>query len=98
MSKLLSMLSQYEDLEMEAQYLTPLDLFHLASTNSKLYALMLIPSIFARLKRVTLCDGQGIIMRQEFGESLYELREDIDFEWGPDGRKVHQDKELEVRI
>ncbi|KAH7418522.1 hypothetical protein BKA64DRAFT_590562 [Cadophora sp. MPI-SDFR-AT-0126] len=95
MSNILSMLSQYELLERVAHYLTPRDLFHLASTNVQLYTLILKSEpIFARLKRVTLCDGHGLTMRQDFRGPLYELYT------GPYLERIGPpyDEELEVRV
>src|SRR6187402_52798 len=69
--QILSLLSQYELLEQTAQYLTPLDLLHLASTCSEVFTLIRkSESIFERLKRVALCDGRGLEARQNF-QQLY---------------------------
>ncbi|KAH6671470.1 hypothetical protein B0J14DRAFT_670666 [Halenospora varia] len=95
MANIVALLSQYELLKQITHFLSALDLFYLASTNSELYNLIRkTEPIFDRLKSVTLCDGHGLKMRQEF-RGIYELRAK-DFVWGK-GRKAHYDEELEVR-
>jgi hypothetical protein len=97
MANLLFLVSQYEILEKIAQYLSTLDLFHLASTCSELYTnIRQNESIFEHLKCLALCDGNGLKARQEF-RSLYGLSEGLDFARGKWGRAVY-DEELEVRV
>jgi len=97
MANLLFLVSQYEILEKIAQYLSTLDLFHLASTCSELYTnIRQNESIFEHLKCLALCDGNGLKARQEF-RSLYGLCEGLDFARGKWGRAVY-DEELEVRV
>lgn len=96
MASIVVLLSQYELLERLANFLSALDLFHLASTNSALYSLIRQSEpIFDRLKSVALCDGHGLKVRQEFG-GIYELHA-RHFVLGK-GRKAHYDEELEVRV
>lgn len=96
MANIFPLLSQYELLEQLAQYLSTLDLFHLALTCSEYYNLICQSEpIFDRLKRVALCDGHGLKLRQEF-QGIYALSS-RHFVWGK-GRKAHYDEELEVRV
>jgi hypothetical protein len=96
MSTIHFLLSQYALLAKLSQHLSTLDLFHLAITCSENYQLIRKPDeIFARFKRTALCDGHGLMMRQEF-RGLYALT-DSDFVWGK-GRKAHCDEEIEVRV
>jgi hypothetical protein len=90
--------SQYELLEYIAQHLSTLDLFHLASTCSELFTVIRKSEpVFNRLRRLCLCDGRGLIARQEF-RGIYALR-DTDSTSGRDGGgKCHYDEELEVRV
>lgn len=98
MANIVALLSQYELLEKMAHFLSALDLFHLASTNSNLYILIRkTEPIFDRLKSVALCDGHGLKIRQEFG-GIYQLHTE-DYIWGrAQGRKAKYDEELEVRV
>jgi hypothetical protein len=96
MTNIVALLSQYELLKRIANFLSTLDLFYLALTNSKLHTLIRKSEpIFDRLKSVALCDGHGLKMRQEF-KGIYELRAE-DYVWRT-GRKAHYDGELEVRV
>lgn len=97
MSNLLSLLSQYNILTKTAEYLSTLDLLYLGLANSRFYAVILqSPPIFTRLKLTALCDGTGLIARQNFQGIYYALRPD-DYVMGK-GRKAHYDEELEVRV
>ncbi|TVY58833.1 hypothetical protein LCER1_G001025, partial [Lachnellula cervina] len=97
MSNLLSLLSQYNILTKTAEYLSTLDLLYLSLANSRFYAVILqSPPIFTRLKLTALCDGTGLIARQNFQGIYYALRPE-DFVMGK-GRKAHYDEELEVRV
>lgn len=59
--------SQYELLELLAQNLSTMDLYHTALTCSELHDLILkSQSGFERLKRVALCDGSGLKARQAY--------------------------------
>ncbi len=96
MANIIALLSQYELLERTANYISTLDLFHLALVNQELYTLIRNSEpIFDRLKSVALCDGHGLKMRQDF-KGIYELGPE-DFIWGK-GRKAHYDEELKVRV
>lgn len=96
MSNLLSILSQYNILIDTAQYLSALDLFHLALANSNFYAIILqSAAVFDRLKLTTLCDGTGLIARQNF-QGLYAVSPE-QWNWGRT-KKAHYDEELEVRV
>jgi hypothetical protein len=96
MSDIVSMLSQYELLELAAQHLSTLDILSLALTCSKLYTLIRrSENIFNRLKRVALCDGNGLKERQEF-RGIYEPHP-WRFGW-TNGMKAHHDEEIEVRL
>lgn len=96
MPTIISLLDQYELLELTAKYISTLDLFHLALSNSSLYNMILKSKpIFDRLKSFAVCDGHGLKSRQEFS-GIYELHPQH-FLWG-NGRKAHFDEELEVRV
>lgn len=67
MSNIIALVSQYELLELTSGNLSTLDLLNLARACSQLYALIRKPdTFFERLKRVSLCDGRGLIARQEY--------------------------------
>lgn len=85
--------SQYELLMRTAQYLSTLDLLNVGLTCSCLRALVLqSKQVFDRLKRVALCDGLGLRMRQEF-RGFYKSRPPIYGFHGPE-----TDEEIEVRL
>ncbi|KAJ8067396.1 hypothetical protein OCU04_004747 [Sclerotinia nivalis] len=97
MSNLLLLLSQNIILTETARYLSILDLFHLALTNSNFHGIVLHSSaVFKRLKSIASCDGRGLIARQNF-KGLYALRPE-DSDWGNGGKKPLYDEELEVRV
>ena len=97
MVKITSLFSQYELLTETSKYLSTLDLLHLASTNSELYALIRKSEhVWDHLKRKALCDGNGLKARQEFSR-IYALAEPDDFIFG-DGREARYDEEVEVRV
>src|SRR3954464_12962624 len=84
---LLFLVFQYGILLQTAQFLSTLDLLNLALTCKELHCQVLgSEAVFKCLKRVALCDGRGLELRQEF-KGLYELK-DRDFVWGS-GRKVY---------
>ncbi len=94
----MSLLSQYTILTRAAEYLSTLDLFHLAIASSDFYAIILHSApVFNRLKSTALCDGTGLKERQEF-RGIYALNSDKDCRWGPTGRRPCYDEELEVRV
>lgn len=98
MSNLLSILSQYSILTTTAQYLSTLDLFHLGLANSELHGIILQSTpLFNNLKLTALCDGRGLIERQEF-IGVYALVHPDDFVWGRTGKRAHYEEELEVRV
>ncbi|KAH7355396.1 hypothetical protein BKA65DRAFT_498330 [Rhexocercosporidium sp. MPI-PUGE-AT-0058] len=98
MSNLVPLLSQYAILTRTAEYLSTLDLFHLALANSDFYAIILQSAhVFNRLKRTALCDGTGLKERQEF-RGIYAFNSDDDCRGGATGRRLHYDEELEVRV
>lgn len=90
------LLSQYELLERTSHHLSALDLFNLALTCHNLYSLILeSPPVFNKLKRLTICSGQGLHKRQTF-TGLYkpDQYEFIDQHmYGPS-----YDEEIEVRL
>jgi hypothetical protein len=97
MAKITSLFSQYELLTETSQYLSTLDLLHLASTCSQLHSLIRKSEpVWDHLKREALCDGHGLQARQDF-KRIYELAEPDDFIFG-DGRKARYDEEVEVRV
>jgi hypothetical protein len=67
MSRVLTLVSQYELLVVTASHLSTIDLLNLALTCSQLYnQIRKSEAIFERLKRVALCDGRGLKVRQEY--------------------------------
>jgi hypothetical protein len=59
------LLSQYELLERTAHHLSALDLFNLALTCHELHSVILeSPPLFNKLRRLTICSGQGLTKRQ----------------------------------
>jgi hypothetical protein len=91
MSGLSRILSQYNILDITAQHLSLLDLFRLATTSSRFYALIRKPdALFNRWKRITLCDGRGLRARQEFRGKYASIR--------PGRGRSAFDEELEVRV
>ena len=96
MSSLHSVLSQYEILINTARYLSALDLLHLALANSYFYAIILQSTlVFDRLKVTALCDGTGLIARQNF-QALYAVSPE-QWNWGRT-KKARYDEELEVGV
>ncbi|KAI2618535.1 hypothetical protein GGS26DRAFT_380098 [Hypomontagnella submonticulosa] len=84
---LLDLITQYPILTTLASYLSTLDLFHLALTSRTHHAPILSsPSVFAVLRRDSLCDGRGLRRRQQTWNYRYP------------GRKIHHDEEIEVRL
>lgn len=96
MTYLVQVLSQYGILERTAQCLSTLDLFHLARTCSELYSnIRQTESVFSQLKRLNICDGRGLVARQEY-QSLYGLDENnyVRGRWA----RAEYDEEIEVRV
>ncbi|KAH6718251.1 hypothetical protein BKA61DRAFT_716983 [Leptodontidium sp. MPI-SDFR-AT-0119] len=95
MADLLSVLSQYTILTGTAQYLSTLDIFHLALANSDCYSMILqSPRVFNHLKLTALCDGRGLAQRQEF----YSIYSGLDFTQDAAKRKPKYEEEIEVRV
>lgn len=96
MESLTTLVSQYPILCNLASFLSTLDLFHLALTNTTHYAHILASRpVFAALRRDALCDGSGLRKRQDFVGS-YSL-EHRKYQWGHQ-RKIWQDEPIEVRL
>lgn len=75
--------------------MSTLDLFHLALTCSEYYRVIRTPDeIFHRLKRLALCDGRGLIERQEFKRLHAPSGSD---HWSGNRTAVY-DEELEVQV
>lgn len=67
MSNLLALISQYEILERIASHISTLDLLNLSLTCLDLHRpIRKSEAIFERLKRVAICDGRGLKVRQEY--------------------------------
>jgi hypothetical protein len=67
------LLSQYELLETVAKYLSTLDLYNLSLSCRGIYERILgSRAVFSQLKRLCLCDGHGLKIRQEFS-GIYDL-------------------------
>ncbi|KUJ10857.1 uncharacterized protein LY89DRAFT_723404 [Mollisia scopiformis] len=98
MADLVTLISQYDILELMSHHLAALDLLRLASTNSNVYSFIRKSEpIFDRLKRVTLCDGHGLKARQDY-KGIYELPIYDGKSADVMGRKMPFDEELEVRV
>ena len=64
--------SKYELLELTAQYLSTMDLYHVALTCSDTFELIMkLMSTFHRLRRVSSCDGSGLKARQDYAGVRY---------------------------
>ncbi|KAI8170285.1 hypothetical protein K4K49_004969 [Colletotrichum sp. SAR 10_70] len=64
---LANLISSYPILSSLTQYVSTLDLYHVALTSRSNHASILGSSvIFDRLKRLCLCDGRGLARRQNF--------------------------------
>ncbi|KAI8229734.1 hypothetical protein K4K55_006932 [Colletotrichum sp. SAR 10_96] len=64
---LANLISSYPILSSLTQYVSTLDLYHVALTSRSNHASILgSPVIFDRLKRSCLCDGRGLARRQNF--------------------------------
>jgi hypothetical protein len=89
-AKLLFLASQYGILLQFAEHFSTLDVLHLALTCRELYSrIRSSTSIFKHLKRVAICDGHGLTLRQNFA-GLYALTP-RDWEWrkGRPARPCH---------
>lgn len=92
---IVSIFSQYELLERTAQHLSTLDLLYLGLTCSDIYVLVRKSHrVFEQLKRLTVCDGRGLIPRQQF-QGLYQP--DYYYIDGK-GPRPEFDEEIEVRV
>ncbi|KAI2777150.1 hypothetical protein F4815DRAFT_482144 [Daldinia loculata] len=91
---LLDLIGQYPVLTTISKYLSTLDLFHLGLTCRRSHAYILSSAkVFEVLRRNCLCDGRGLLRRQNvWNYSRYS------YIWGPNGRKIHQDEEIEVKL
>lgn len=91
------LITQYPVLTHLAQYLSTLDLFHLALTCRTFHAHVLSSSsVLTHLKRTAICDGRGLIQRQNF-EGLYSVESKFRYIWG-NTRKIWQDEPIEVQL
>ena len=81
MADLIALVAQYPVLGCLASFLSTVDLFNLALTN-KAHRSYILPSrrVFDILRRDCLCDGSGLVKRQNF-EGLYSLRH-RGYNWG----------------
>ena len=96
MASLTTLISQHPILCALSSFLSTLDLFNLALTDSTHYLHILSSqAIFNALCRHSLCDGRGLTKRQEF-TGLYSL-ERRGYNWGG-RRKIWQDEPIEVRL
>lgn len=90
------LLSQYELLERTAHHLSAMDLSNLAPTCHDLYSIILeSPPVFNKLKRLTICSGQGLHKRQTFTR-LYKPYYNEFF--NPHMYGSRYDEEIEVRL
>ncbi|KAL6404700.1 hypothetical protein AUP68_11528 [Ilyonectria robusta] len=95
-SPLTDILSSYAILPTLATWLSTLDLYHLALTNrSNFSSILESRKIFKSLSRHCLCDGRGLVRRQEFRKP-YSIGP-RDYAWGR-RRKIYKDEPIEVRL
>ncbi|KAH7161486.1 hypothetical protein EDB81DRAFT_715013 [Dactylonectria macrodidyma] len=95
-SPLTDIVSSYAILPALASWLSTLDLYHLALTNRSNFASILgSPKIFKLFSRRCLCDGRGLVKRQEF-QHPYSLPQENYL--GENCRKIHEDEPVEVRL
>ncbi|KAH7151767.1 hypothetical protein B0J13DRAFT_546775 [Dactylonectria estremocensis] len=95
-SPLTGIVSSYAVLPVLASWLSTLDLYHLALTNRSNFAAILgSPEIFKLFRRRCLCDGRGLIKRQEF-QHPYNLPPDNYLR--DNCRKIQADEPVEVRL
>lgn len=97
--------SQYELLETTASYLSAVDLYNTALTCSSLFELILkSDTTFTNLKKLTLCDGSGLLARQNFQGIYNGLRSSGILNWrkdrGPGWRPYpcYANEEFEIRV
>jgi hypothetical protein len=96
MATFLDIISQYPVLCELSPFLSTLDLFHLALTNKASYGYILSSeAVFNILKRDALCNGTGLVKRQD-QVGLYDLGRRFYF-WGSE-RRIWQDDPIEVRL
>ena len=89
------LLSQYELLQRTAQHLSILDLFHVALTCHELHTVILdSPLVFNKLKRLSTCDGRGLIKRQTFTGLHKPYNSTIEGH----ARMARYDEEIEIRV
>lgn len=95
-SSFYAILSQYPILSILAENLSALDLFHL-SLASKTTHSYIQPNrkVFSALTRQSLCDGHGLLARQEFN-GPYSL-ESRHYNFG-NRRVIHDDEPIEVHL
>ena len=104
MNLLVQVLSQYQLLELLANYVSTKDLYHLGRTCSELFSCIVKPAnTFTRLKRVSLCDGSGLKARQNYDSPLYNGLQSLGImNWrlmpGQRRRSCHCQEEVEVRV
>lgn len=97
MAHVSDLISQYPILQVLSEYLSTLDLFHLALTDRSHYDYILSSkNIFNTLRRSCLCDGHGLADRQNF-VGLYSL-DRRSYNWGLARRVIWQDDPIEVRL
>ena len=93
---LANLTTQYPIIQNLAQWRSTVDLYHLVLTSRELHGHILAsPSTFEVLKRNCLCDGRGLIARQEFN-SVHGLQRYF-YKWGEE-RHIWQDEPIEVRL
>lgn len=91
------LLFQYPILSTLAQNLSALDLFHLSLASKTAHSLIQpSKSVFTALTRESLCDGHGLIARQEL-KGPYDFVTPGRYVWG-NSRKIHHDEPIEVNL
>ncbi|CAG9945745.1 unnamed protein product [Clonostachys rosea f. rosea IK726] len=93
---LTDLISSYAILPTLATWMSTVDLYNLALTNRTHYSHILgSPTLFKKLRRLCLCDGRGLVKRQNFQRPYYTNRGAG--EWTRNSH-LYSDEEIEVKL
>ncbi|KAF4452579.1 hypothetical protein F53441_4598 [Fusarium austroafricanum] len=93
---IVDLISSYSILESLVPWLSTLDLFNLSLTSRSAYAyIQPSPKIFKHLSRNCLCDGRGLVTRQEYAAPYHRNRMSGRWDLNP---HLTGDEEIEVRL
>ncbi|VUC34802.1 unnamed protein product, partial [Clonostachys rosea] len=93
---LTDLISSYAILPTLATWVSTVDLYHLALTNRAHYSHILgSPTLFKKLRRFCLCDGRGLIRRQNFQSPYYSNPKAGEWTRSP---HLCSDEEIEVKL